>query len=238
MDHPLSLPAAFFRPPRLTDAAGGRSSIPATLWRSAVFTSMGRPCFCIVSKLLDGLHSILGKQVEGVPSLIVELNALAGHCDLRGDMLAVPSRQRESVIGGMVTPRSDGYVQPCIPTRAYKVPAGPGLVHEIKHDGYRLQVRRNCCLGPRLAGMTRACPYSGSPRPILRCRRSPQCPAGAASPDAVNGCENNVANNAPRKSARSCRRSVRFQASPSHDGVFGVLIDTAEMRILLVADRR
>jgi hypothetical protein len=27
-------------------------------------------------------------------------------------------------------------------TRAAKPPAGPGWVHEIKHDGYRLQVRR------------------------------------------------------------------------------------------------
>jgi bifunctional non-homologous end joining protein LigD len=40
-------------------------------------------------------------------------------------------------------PRSDGYVQPCIPTRAPKPPAGPDWVHEIKHDGYRLQVRRD-----------------------------------------------------------------------------------------------
>jgi bifunctional non-homologous end joining protein LigD len=40
------------------------------------------------------------------------------------------------------TTRRDGYVPPCIPTGAYKVPAGPGWVHEIKHDGYRLQVRR------------------------------------------------------------------------------------------------
>jgi bifunctional non-homologous end joining protein LigD len=31
---------------------------------------------------------------------------------------------------------------PCIPTRALKPPAGLGWVHEIKHDGYRLQVRR------------------------------------------------------------------------------------------------
>jgi bifunctional non-homologous end joining protein LigD len=38
--------------------------------------------------------------------------------------------------------RPDGYVPPCIPTRAPKPPAGPGWVHEIKHDGYRLQVRR------------------------------------------------------------------------------------------------
>jgi ATP-dependent DNA ligase len=33
--------------------------------------------------------------------------------------------------------------RPCIPTRAFKVPSGPDWVHEIKHDGYRLQVRRN-----------------------------------------------------------------------------------------------
>src|SRR5467141_438615 len=32
--------------------------------------------------------------------------------------------------------------QPCIPTRGTEVPAGPDWVHEIKHDGYRLIVRR------------------------------------------------------------------------------------------------
>jgi bifunctional non-homologous end joining protein LigD len=36
-----------------------------------------------------------------------------------------------------------GFVPPCIPTRALKPPAGPDWVHEIKHDGYRLQVRRD-----------------------------------------------------------------------------------------------
>jgi bifunctional non-homologous end joining protein LigD len=40
------------------------------------------------------------------------------------------------------TARRDGYVPPCIPTRAYKAPVGPDWVHEVKHDGYRLQVRR------------------------------------------------------------------------------------------------
>jgi ATP dependent DNA ligase domain len=34
------------------------------------------------------------------------------------------------------------FVTPCIPTRAYRVPSGPSWVHEIKHDGYRLQVQR------------------------------------------------------------------------------------------------
>jgi bifunctional non-homologous end joining protein LigD len=40
-------------------------------------------------------------------------------------------------------PLATGFVPPCIPTRAYKVPVGPDWVHEIKHDGYRLQVRRD-----------------------------------------------------------------------------------------------
>jgi bifunctional non-homologous end joining protein LigD len=38
---------------------------------------------------------------------------------------------------------SSEFVPPCIPTRATKPPAGPDWVHEIKHDGYRLQVRRD-----------------------------------------------------------------------------------------------
>jgi bifunctional non-homologous end joining protein LigD len=33
--------------------------------------------------------------------------------------------------------------QPCIPTRATKVPAGPDWIHEIKHDGYRLVVQKD-----------------------------------------------------------------------------------------------
>jgi ATP dependent DNA ligase-like protein len=38
---------------------------------------------------------------------------------------------------------SEGFVPPCIPTRAVKPPAGPDwMIHEITHDGYRLQVRR------------------------------------------------------------------------------------------------
>ena len=37
---------------------------------------------------------------------------------------------------------ASGFVPPCVPTRAPKPPTGPDWVHEIKHDGYRLQVRR------------------------------------------------------------------------------------------------
>jgi bifunctional non-homologous end joining protein LigD len=37
---------------------------------------------------------------------------------------------------------SSGFIPPCIPTCAPKPPVGTDWVHEIKHDGYRLQVRR------------------------------------------------------------------------------------------------
>src|ERR1700722_14862303 len=43
----------------------------------------------------------------------------------------------------MLVVRADGFVDPCIPTLAAKPPAGPGWVHEVKHDGYRLIVRRD-----------------------------------------------------------------------------------------------
>jgi ATP-dependent DNA ligase len=35
-----------------------------------------------------------------------------------------------------------GFIEPCIPTRADKPPAGPDWIHEIKHDGYRLIIRK------------------------------------------------------------------------------------------------
>jgi bifunctional non-homologous end joining protein LigD len=41
------------------------------------------------------------------------------------------------------SPRTDGFVDPCVPIRALKAPEGGGWVHEIKHDGYRLIVRRD-----------------------------------------------------------------------------------------------
>jgi bifunctional non-homologous end joining protein LigD len=38
--------------------------------------------------------------------------------------------------------RTDGFIEPCIPSRALKPPSGPDWVHEVKHDGYWLIVRR------------------------------------------------------------------------------------------------
>jgi bifunctional non-homologous end joining protein LigD len=43
----------------------------------------------------------------------------------------------------MIRVRADGFVDPCIPSRAAKPPSGPDWVHEVKHDGYRLIVRRD-----------------------------------------------------------------------------------------------
>jgi ATP-dependent DNA ligase len=39
--------------------------------------------------------------------------------------------------------RTDGFIDPCIPTLASKPPSGPDWVHEIKHDGYGLIVHRD-----------------------------------------------------------------------------------------------
>jgi bifunctional non-homologous end joining protein LigD len=52
----------------------------------------------------------------------------------------------------MAVPRTDGFVDPCIPTFAAKVPSGADWVHEIKHDGYRLIVCRD---GPTVRLFTR-----------------------------------------------------------------------------------
>jgi bifunctional non-homologous end joining protein LigD len=43
----------------------------------------------------------------------------------------------------MIVVRADGFVDPCIPTLAAEPPPGPGWVHEIKHDGYPLILRRD-----------------------------------------------------------------------------------------------
>ena len=47
---------------------------------------------------------------------------------------------------------SPGFVEPCLPSRVARPPSGPLWVHEIKHDGYRLMVRRD---GARVRCFTR-----------------------------------------------------------------------------------
>jgi ATP-dependent DNA ligase len=42
-----------------------------------------------------------------------------------------------------------GFVEPCLPSAAEHPPSGSGWLHEIKHDGFRLMVRRDAA-GVRL----------------------------------------------------------------------------------------
>ena len=47
---------------------------------------------------------------------------------------------------------SSGFIKPCLPTKVFRPPSGSLWVHEIKHDGYRLMVRRD---GSRVRCFTR-----------------------------------------------------------------------------------
>ena len=46
-----------------------------------------------------------------------------------------------------------GIIEPCLPSPAKAPPSGPGWIHEIKHDGFRILARRDSA-GVRL--ITRA----------------------------------------------------------------------------------
>jgi ATP-dependent DNA ligase len=48
--------------------------------------------------------------------------------------------------------RPTGFIEPCIPTRVSQPPVGARWIHEIKHDGYRLIVRKQ---GDRVRLFTR-----------------------------------------------------------------------------------
>jgi bifunctional non-homologous end joining protein LigD len=48
--------------------------------------------------------------------------------------------------------RPSGFVEPCRPSKAIKPPSGPLWIHEFKHDGFRLMVRRE---GSRVRLFTR-----------------------------------------------------------------------------------
>jgi bifunctional non-homologous end joining protein LigD len=52
----------------------------------------------------------------------------------------------------MIVRRPSGFIAPCQPSKVDRPPTGPLWVHEIKHDGYRLMVRRD---GARVRCFTR-----------------------------------------------------------------------------------
>jgi ATP-dependent DNA ligase len=60
------------------------------------------------------------------------------------------------------------FIEPCLPSPADRPPSGPNWIHEIKHDGYRLMVRRDperrALASFRRSGCDGSC---GSPAPIV-----------------------------------------------------------------------
>jgi ATP-dependent DNA ligase len=58
-------------------------------------------------------------------------------------MLRLPRQVASRYLTDMLVVRADGFVEPWIPSLAQKPPSGSDWVHEVKHDGYRLIVRRD-----------------------------------------------------------------------------------------------
>ena len=52
----------------------------------------------------------------------------------------------------MILRHPSGFIEPCQPSKVARPPSGSLWVHEIKHDGYRLMVRRD---GERVRCFTR-----------------------------------------------------------------------------------
>ena len=50
-----------------------------------------------------------------------------------------------SLMSSRTLPRRSpvGFIEPCLPSIAIRPPKGPGWIHEIKHDGYRLMAQRH-----------------------------------------------------------------------------------------------
>jgi len=57
-----------------------------------------------------------------------------------------------------------GFIEPCLPSPAKAPPSGPGWLHEIKHDGFRIMARRDGA-GVRL--ITRSGNDFSSPVPCI-----------------------------------------------------------------------
>src|SRR5258705_11833350 len=55
---------------------------------------------------------------------------------------------------------TSGFVEPCLPSKAERPPSGPLWVHELKHDGYGLMVRRDGC---HRGGTKKKTPFVGEP---------------------------------------------------------------------------
>lgn len=67
-----------------------------------------------------------------------------------------------------------GIIEPCLPKPAKAPSAGPGWMHEIKHDGFRILARRGAA-GTHLItrnGHDSGHRFHSSPWPSATCRRA------------------------------------------------------------------
>jgi hypothetical protein len=78
-------------------------------------------------------------------------------------------------------PPPSGFIAPCRPTLVANPPAGPGWLHEVKHDGFRTLARKQ---GERVEGGVR---QRQPAFVIARVRRSPASTRSTAS-SRVSGC--------------------------------------------------
>jgi hypothetical protein len=93
-----------------------------------------------------------------------------------------------------------GIIEPCLPSPAKAPPSGPGWLHEIKHDGFRILARRDAA-GVRL--ITRhARPFSVHKRLRIYggqlCYRNPMRPFGPDN-DVSFGVNGNMGNSYRRR---------------------------------------
>jgi ATP-dependent DNA ligase len=55
----------------------------------------------------------------------------------------VPDSPHHVVAFASPPDRPSAFIEPCLPSPAKTPPAGDDWLHEIKHDGYRLMIRRD-----------------------------------------------------------------------------------------------
>ena len=77
------------------------------------------------------------------------------------------------------------FIHPCQPIVAKQHPTGHGWAHELKHDGYRLQIYvRDCASTPSMALSKRVdAPYRSGPSKTWIKVKTPTAPAAARAID-------------------------------------------------------
>jgi hypothetical protein len=121
-------------------------------------------------------------------------------------------------------PLATGFVPLCIPTRAYKVPSGPGWVHEIKHDGFAVfnALHRRGTVSEAMMHAFGLLELDGEDlRDMPLGDRKKRCEAGAAGGSASSSASiRSLSWRSP--ASRRDGRHIHFHAPPLPDGAIAV----------------